>query len=142
MTWLGFALITAFLYSVYSFFTKLVSGTKINYALAGIIIQFIATFIAFLWLLSFKARGMKIEIPQNGVWFALLGGITIGSSIFFVFRAYSSGNVSIVAPIILIGSIAVASILGIIFLHERVTLNIIVAYILVGISIFLLSRTP
>lgn len=140
MAWLGFALITAFLYGIYSFFTKLVSGTKLNYALAGIIIQFVATLIAFLWLLSFKARGMKIEIPQIGVLFALLGGLAIGTSIFFVFRAYSLGNVSVVAPIILAGSIAVASILGVIFLHEKVTLNILIAYILAGISIFLLSR--
>ena len=69
--------------------------------------------------------------------FLILSGVSTGLSWLFYFKALQLGNVSRVAPIDKL-SIVITILLAFIFLHEKVTLRVLIGSLLISGGVFLM----
>lgn len=115
-----FAIITAIVFGLWTVFHDQASN-HINSLFGAIIVSLTAVIIgAILFLPSFKS--VTLYSNPKGIIFAVLAGVCALALDYFALKTYSSGvPVSIAGPIIIGGSIAVASIIGF-FIGESVTL--------------------
>jgi len=128
MSWLLFALLSAVFAAATSILAKIgIKGIDSNLATA------IRTtvILVFAWGIVFaQGLGSKIiEIPKNAWVFLVLSGIATGLSWLFYFRALQLGEASKVVPIDKL-SLVLTIILAGFFLHEKITLPIVVGSIL------------
>ena len=71
--------------------------------------------------------------------YASIAGIFLGLGFLLMFKSMETGPISVIAPIVGLSSV-IAAALGIIALHEPVTLTKIIGIILACISMFIISR--
>ena len=85
--------------------------------------------------------GHKADGITNLTWqtwlFLILSGISTGLSWLFYFKALQTGEVSRVAPIDKL-SIVITILLAFIFLHERVTLRVLIGSLLISGGVLLM----
>jgi len=123
-----FAIIAALALGVWTVLHQQAAG-KINYLFGAIIISLTAAIMGLILLLP-KIKTTLYSNPK-GIFFAVAAGVCALTIDYFALKAYGSGlAVSVTGPIIIGGSVAVASVIGF-FLGESITLLKIVGLVLV-----------
>lgn len=114
-----YAIIAAVAFGIWTVFHEQAAG-KIDNVLGAIIVSFTAVLLGALFIIP-KLKG-SLEITPKGVLFAVLAGVAALVIDVFALKAYGTGAaVSVIGPIIISGSIAVAATIGF-FLGETITL--------------------
>lgn len=137
MTWLYFALLSAFFASLTAILAKIgIKGIDSNLATA---IRTVVILI-FAWaIVMFQGTAKQItSIPRFSLTFLILSGITTGLSWLFYFRALQLGRASQVAPIDKL-SLVFTIFLAIIILKEKLSVAVIIGGILMAIGSILIS---
>ena len=134
-----FALIAAISFGLWTVFHNQ-AASLVSPVLGATLVSLSALVVAIPFLLN-EWTGNNINFSAKGIIFIGLAGITAFALDYFVLRAYSGGlPVSIGGPIIIGGSIAVATIIGF-FLGEQITAIKIIAILLVIFGSALLAST-
>lgn len=127
-----FAIIAAIAFGIWTVFHQQASD-KINYLFGAIIISLTAVVLGLILLLP-NIKTTTLFSNPKGILFAILAGICALAIDYFVLKAYHSGlAVSVVGPIVIGGSVAVAATIGF-FLGESITAMKIVALLLVVVG--------
>ena len=115
-----FALIAAIAFGVWTVFHQL-AADKINYLFGAIIVSLTAVVAGLTFLLP-KIKTTTLYSNPKGILFAVLAGLCALAIDYFALKAYDSGlAVSVAGPIIIGGSIAIATLIGF-FMGESITL--------------------
>lgn len=134
--WRLYAILSALFAALTSIFAK-VGLQDINSDLATAI----RTSIILLLTWGIVFFGHKADGITNLTWqtwlFLILSGISTGLSWLFYFKALQTGDVSRVAPIDKL-SIVITILLAFIFLHERVTLRVLIGSLLISGGVLLM----
>ncbi len=139
MSWLTFALLTIFFYSLFDFLVKL-SSSRIHGGLSAFIMNIVSAVVVLIYLIFLAFKGEKvIDIKQNGLLFSTLAGVAIGLASIFFIRMFATGtNLSIGVPLVRIGIVLLASVLGVFLLKETVSLKYFLGFILALMGLYLL----
>lgn len=139
MNWLFFALGAIVFNALMDFFIKLSAG-KIHEGLGGFIINFFATVVLLVFILITKVKGESISnIKPGGIFYSILAGISIGIATVFFLKMFATGiNLSIGVPLVRIGIVLLASLLGILILKETISLKYILGFLLSLAGLYLL----
>ena len=134
--WRLYAILSALFAALTSIFAK-VGLQDINSDLATAI----RTTIILLLTWDIVFFGHKADGITNLTWqtwlFLILSGISTGLSWLFYFKALQTGDVSRVAPIDKL-SIVITILLAFLFLHERVTLRVLIGSLLISGGVLLM----
>ncbi|MFA6047699.1 MAG: EamA family transporter [Parcubacteria group bacterium] len=124
-----FAIIAAVAFGLWTVFHQQASE-NINALLGAIIVSLTAVILGMIVIWP-KFNSAVAEIKPKGILFAVLAGISALAIDYFALKAYGSGlSVSVGGPIIIAGSIAIASVIGF-FLGESVTILKIAGLVLI-----------
>ncbi|MBI3952805.1 MAG: EamA family transporter [Candidatus Doudnabacteria bacterium] len=129
MTWVFYAILSAFFASLVAIFGK-IGVREVNSNLAVALRTIII--VAFAWgivLIEGSYRGLS-KIPRYSLWFIILSAIATGLSWLFYYKALQLGPASRVAPIDKL-SVALTITLAFIFLGESPTLGNVLGGVLV-----------
>lgn len=139
MTWLTFALVTIVFYSLMDFFIKL-SSDKIHAGLGGFIINFVSTIVLLVFISYSKFQGEKVlETKPGGVLYSTLAGVAIGFATIFFLKMFATGtNLSLGVPLVRLGIVILASLLGIILLKEGFNLKYLIGLLLSLAGLYIL----
>jgi uncharacterized membrane protein len=139
MNWLTFAFLTIISYAVFDFFMKL-SSQKIDAGLGGFIINAVSAVVLAIFIALVKIRGDSIPGPKpGGILYSLLAGTAIGLATIFFLKMFSSGvNLSVGVPLVRVGIVLLASILGIVILKEGFTAKYIIGMLLALAGLYLI----
>ncbi|MGM9826446.1 MAG: EamA family transporter [Paludibacteraceae bacterium] len=127
--WRLYAILSAVFAALTSIFAK-VGLQEINSDLATAIRTTIILLLT--WGIVFfghKAQGIS-EITGHTWLFLILSGVSTGLSWLFYFKALQTGDVSRVAPIDKL-SIVITILLAFVFLHEKITLKVLIGSLLI-----------
>ncbi|MDD6641193.1 MAG: EamA family transporter [Bacteroidales bacterium] len=134
--WRLYAILSALFAALTSIFAK-VGLQDINSDLATAI----RTTIILLLTWGIVFFGHKADGITNLTWqtwlFLILSGISTGLSWLFYFKALQTGDVSRVAPIDKL-SIVITILLAFIFLHEKITLRVLIGSLLISGGVLLM----
>jgi len=124
-----FAVIAAVAFGLWTVFHQQASNS-INNLFGAILVSLTAVILGLAFLLP-KIKSTTLYTNPKGIVFAVLAGVCALTIDYFALKTYGSGlQISIGGPIIIGGSIAVASLIGF-FLGESITLMKIVGLVLV-----------
>lgn len=124
-----FAIIAAVAFGIWTVFHQQASN-HINNLFGAIIVSATAVVLGLIFLLP-KIKSTTLYTNPKGIIFAVLAGVCALAIDYFALKTYGSGlQISIGGPIIIGGSIAVASLIGF-FIGESITLVKIVGLALV-----------
>ena len=122
-------MLAAFSLGLWTVFHKLAS-TKINPIIGAIIVS-VAAVLDGVILALYQIKLDQVQITYWGVFFVVLAGVFAFGADYFILKSYGSGlEVSIVGPIVIGGSIAVASIVGF-AMGDKITLLKILGILLI-----------
>jgi drug/metabolite transporter (DMT)-like permease len=120
------------------FATKQTSG-RISPALGTLIYAASAVVPALIWTLWTRANGPLLVTPLGGMW-AVFTGLAFGVFAGLLFYLFSKGvNLSVGTPVIRLGGIAFAAILGIIVLREEFSRQSLAGFVLAVLGILLIA---
>lgn len=123
------AILAAVSFGLWTVFHKIASS-YINQIFGAIIVSFVAVIVGLIVLLP-RFKHIQLISDWKGIFFVVLAGIAAFIIDFLALSAYSKGlSVSVGGPIIIGGSIALASIIGF-FMGESISLLKIVALFLI-----------
>ncbi len=121
------------------FMVKLASG-KISNSLALLCYGGCAFLFGLGWVLWLRCR----EVPQSMSMPGLLAALAVG--VFFslvtigLYAAFSRGApISVASPLIRVGGLLVASMLGVVFLHENITTRYVAGMVLACVGVYLIA---
>jgi len=136
MSYLPLALTTMVLFGVHYFFAKVISPYVASpvIALAGAV----AYFPIVLGYIYFTKTPIMPE-QKVYLWYAILIGIPMTIASLTLYMALARGSVSVVMPIYGLNAM-VSAVLGILILHEPVTMEKVLGLVLAVAAIVLLSR--
>lgn len=139
MTWIFFALLTIIFYAGFDFFLKLSSG-RISEGWGGFVINFASAIVLLLYIFILRNKENTIfSTKPYGLLFSIIAGLFIGLATITFIRMYASGvNLSIGSPIVRIGTVLVASLLGMILLKEPFSIRYLVGFMLALTGLYLL----
>lgn len=104
-----YAILAAFSFGLWTVFHQQAS-TNIHNLLGSVVVSLTAVIVGLLFL---TPQLKSVTYTRRGLVFAILGGICALGIDYFALKSYSSGlSISVSAPIIIGGSIAVASVIG------------------------------
>lgn len=134
--WRLYAILSALFAALTSIFAK-VGLQDINSDLATAIRTTIILLLTWgIVLFGHKAQGIS-DITWHTWLFLILSGISTGLSWLFYFKALQTGDVSRVAPIDKL-SIVITILLAFIFLHEKITLRVLIGSLLISGGVLLM----
>lgn len=134
--WRLYAILSALFAALTSIFAK-VGLQDINSDLATAIRTSIILLLTWgIVLFGHKADGIS-DITWHTWLFLILSGISTGLSWLFYFKALQTGDVSRVAPIDKL-SIVITILLAFLFLHEKVTLRVLIGSLLISGGVLLM----
>jgi uncharacterized membrane protein len=139
MRWLPYALLCAVFLASADFFIKLASN-KISSSM-GMFVYGVTTFVvSTIWVGYMKITKQPLLITQQGFLYSLAVGIAFSAVTILLYLTFARVNVSLGSPTIRIMSILIASLLGILLLHEPFTWRYLLGLILtiagVGLIVF------
>lgn len=125
-----FAIIAAVALGIWTVFHQQASN-HINNLFGAIIVSATAVLLGLIFLLP-KIKTTALYTNPKGILFSVLAGFCALAIDYFALKAYGTGGlpISVGGPIIIAGSVAIASVIGF-FLGESVTLMKIVGLVLV-----------
>ncbi|MEI8062369.1 MAG: EamA family transporter [bacterium] len=113
-----YVILSTLLFGLTLFFIKL-SAVKISpligsavFGASSLIIQMIVIFVS-------KYQGNKFNITAEGVRISIFGGVILGAYTVLLFLAFSKMGITKVTPTVYVGAILISSLLGILFLGEK-----------------------
>ncbi|MDD6782602.1 MAG: EamA family transporter [Bacteroidales bacterium] len=134
--WRLYAILSALFAALTSIFAK-VGLQDINSDLATAIRTTIILLLTWgIVLFGHKAQGIS-DITWHTWLFLILSGISTGLSWLFYFKALQTGDVSRVAPIDKL-SIVITILLAFLFLHEKITLRVLIGSLLISGGVLLM----
>jgi len=120
--WLPLALLTALCLAGYNFFIKL-AAEHLPPAVGAVVLQLVAAGLGAAWLLRLKLQGQPLPISGKGLGLATLAGLSVGLAEILTFVVFKRGvPASVGTPVIVGGSVLLAALLGLVVLHEGLTL--------------------
>lgn len=123
--------------AVSDLFRKLGSNLKDPF-LSNLIFQSGSITTAIILYLLFSRR---FESNQQGIIFAVIGGILVSIFSTFSFKALEIGpSVSTVIPVIRVGGVLLVVILGVLVFKDKLTLNLVSGILLALVGIYLISK--
>jgi uncharacterized membrane protein len=134
MTYLAFATF----FSGLTFFLAKVVTTKIHPLLGNLLSIITALGVQLVIFSILKWRGTEMPFSSNGMYWAILMGVFVGLYTVTLFQAFSQLDVSKATPILYLGSLAIATLLGVLFLKESFNVYNIFGLVLATGSIVLL----
>ena len=139
MSWLIFALATIFFYSIFDLLVK-ISSSKINGGLGAFIMNIVSALVVLIYMAYSMWQGEKVLTSKpGGVMFSTLAGIAIGLASIFFIRMFATGtNLSIGVPLVRIGIVLLASLLGIFILKESITFKYAIGFIMSLVGLYLI----
>ena len=118
------------------FATKQASG-RISPALGTLIYAATAMVPALVWTFSTRA---SLVVTRSGVLWAVATGLAFGVFAGLLFFLFSHGvNLSLGTPVIRLGGIAFAAVLGIVVLREPFNLQSVAGFVLAALGILLIA---
>src|SRR5512143_4068352 len=139
MRWLPYALVCAFFLATADFFIKLASS-KISSSV-GMFIYGATTFaVGFAWVAYLKITGQPLLITRTGLLYSLAVGVAFSIVTGLLYLTFTRVSVSLGSPTIRVMGIVIASLLGILILHEPFTWRYALGVILTitGIALIVL----
>jgi len=139
MNWLTYGVLALFFYGLFDFSLKLAAG-KINEGVSGFIINIVAALVVLIYVIYSKMNGENIFVYKtSGIWFSVLGGVAVGLVTIFYIKMFATGtNLSIGAPLVRVGTVLFASILGILLLKEGINVKYTAGFLLSLLGLFLI----
>lgn len=126
---ISFAIIAAISFGLWTVFHQQ-AASSIDYLFGAIVVSLTAVIVGSLALFP-NLKSTVLYTNQKGILFAALAGVAALAIDYFALKAYGSGlEISVGGPIIIGGSIAVASTIGF-FLGESITLVKVLGLVLV-----------
>ena len=120
------------------FATKQTSG-RLSPALGTLIYAATATVPALIWTIWTRAQA-PLLVTRAGVQWAVLTGLAFGIFAGILFFLFSQGvNLSVGTPVIRLGGIAFAGMLGILVLREGFSLQSLAGFVLSALGILLIA---
>jgi bacterial/archaeal transporter family protein len=139
MNWLIFALIAIGGYALFNFFLMF-SADKISAPIGVAIIGSMTVVVALIAIISMNISGQEFLITSDGIKFAILAGLFTAIAELAYYIMYLKGtNLSIGTPLVVGGTILIATILGVIILSETLSIVKIIGVITTIVGIILLS---
>src|SRR5688572_33232710 len=118
------------------FATKQASG-RISPALGTLIYAATAMMPALVWTIWTRS---SLVVTRSGVWWAVATGLAFGAFAGLLFYLFSHGvNLSLGTPVIRLGGIAFAAVLGIVVLREPFNFQSLAGVVLAALGIFLIA---
>ena len=137
--WLPYALVCSIFLASADFFVKLASN-KIS-ASVGMFIYGATTFtFGLAWVIYLKITGQPLLITRTGLIYSLGVGMAFSLVTMLLYLTFIHVSVSLGSPTIRVMGIVIASLLGILILHEPVTWRYILGVILTiaGVALIVL----
>jgi uncharacterized membrane protein len=137
--WIPYALACAFFLATADFFVKLASG-KIS-ASMGMFIYGATTFLfGFAWVSYLKITGQPLLVTRTGLLYSFAVGIAFSLVTLLLYLTLARVSVSLGSPTIRLLGIVIASLLGVLILHEPVTWRYVLGLILTitGVALIVL----
>jgi uncharacterized membrane protein len=129
MRWLPYALLCSILLASADFFVKLASN-KISSSM-GMLVYGATTFaIGLIWVGYLKLTKQPLLITQPGLLYSIAVGVAFGAVTILLFLTFARVSISVGSPTIRVMGILLASILGILLLHEPFTWRYLIGLIL------------
>ena len=120
MRWLPYALVCSVFLASADFFLKLASN-KIS-ASMGMFVYGVTTFVVgTIWVGYMKITKQPLLITQQGLLYSLAVGVAFSTVTILLYLTFARVSVSLGSPTIRVMSILIASMLGILLLHEPFT---------------------
>lgn len=120
------------------FATKQASG-RISPALGTLIYAASAMVPAMVWTLWTRAHE-PLTVTRAGIWWAVATGLAFGVFAGLLFFLFSHGvNLSLGTPVIRLGGIAAAALLGIVVLREPFNMQSLAGFVLAAMGILLIA---
>lgn len=134
--WAVFALLSAFFAAATSILAK-IGIENVDSNLATAIRTFVIMILASGIVYVTGVHHQIPEISQKSWTFLILSGIATGLSWLFYFKALQMGEASKVVPVDKF-SVVISMIMAFVFLHEAITLKVIVGGVLITLGTFVL----
>ena len=130
MTWISYALGTAVALATADFCIKIASG-KISNSL-GLLFYGSCTFLTgVMWVLLDRTRGVDLYAQPVGILAAAGVGVAFSAVTIGLYITFGAGApISLVSPIVRLVGLLIASIAGILLLHEPLTIRYIIGMVL------------
>jgi len=142
-TWLPLTLLGMTLYAGFNVTMKL-AGERMNSLLGAFIVALVGTVTMGLTLLYLRASGEPLDLSQTttaGVVYSVIGGLcVIGFDVVLYMLFAKQAPLSVVVPIIQIGTIALMTLAGVVWFGESMSTQRILGLALAVASVFLLTR--
>jgi len=129
MRWLPYALVCSIFLASADFFVKLASN-KISSSM-GMLIYGATTFtVGLIWVSYLKLTHQPLLITQPGLLYAIAVGLAFSGVTILLYLTFARVNVSVGSPTIRVMGILIASLFGILLLHEPFTWRYLVGLML------------
>jgi len=129
MRWLPYALVCSVFLASADFFVKLASN-KISSSM-GMLVYGATTFtVGVIWVSYLKLTHQTLLITQQGFLYSLAVGVAFSAVTILLYLTFARVNVSIGSPTIRVIGIVLASLLGILLLHEPFTWRYLIGLLL------------
>ena len=120
MRWLPYALLCSVFLASADFFLKLASN-KISASMGMFVYGVTTFFIGTIWVGYMKITKQPLLITQPGLLYSLAVGVAFSTVTILLYLTFARVSVSLGSPTIRVMSILIASMLGILLLHEPFT---------------------
>ncbi len=137
--WLPYALLCSIFLATADFFVKLAS-TKIS-ASMGMFIYGATTFVFGLaWVSYLKITGQPLLVTRTGLLYSFAVGLAFSLVTMLLYLTFARVSVSLGSPTIRLMGILIASLLGLLILHEPITWRYVLGLILTiaGVTLIVL----
>jgi len=129
MRWIPYALLCSIFLASADFFVKLASN-KISSSM-GMLVYGATTFsVGLIWVGSQKLAKQPLLITQSGLLYSLAVGIAFSVVTILLYLTFARVSVSVGSPTIRVMGILIASLFGILLLHEPFTWRYLIGLIL------------
>ena len=138
MGWILYAAGTAVALAAADFFIKLAAG-KVSNSL-GLLLYGSCTFLSGMsWFLMDRIRGVNLHAETPGILAAVCVGIAFSAVTIGLYMTFAAGApISLGSPLVRLGGLFIASLAGVILLHEPLTLRYVTGMALATIGVYLI----
>jgi uncharacterized membrane protein len=129
MRWLPYAFLCSIFLASADFFVKLASN-KISSSLGALIYGATTFMIGLIWVGYLKLTKQPLLVTQQGLLYSIAVGLAFGAVTSLLYITFARVNVSLGSPTIRVMGILIASLFGILLLHEPFTWRYLIGLIL------------